>query len=203
MLDEPDQQAVIRGLRDGQRDAWTALYDGYSTDVWRYVARLIGESRAEIADVVQETFLAAARSARQFDPDRGTLWGWLTGIAHHQTSSYWRQINKKAKLRELAASGVGELQRWLDGYSDGQEVWERHELREFVRITLASISSDYAAILTSKYLDEHSLEEITKEWGGSVDATKSKLARARREFRTKFERLTRDPVPAFDESTTE
>lgn len=201
MLDEPDQQAVIRGLRNGQRDAWTALYDGYSTDVWRYVARLVGESTADVADLVQETFIAAARSARKFDAERGTLWGWLTGIAHHQTSTYWRQINKKARLRELAESGAGELRRWLDDSTGEPELWERRELSDLVRATLASLSSDYAGILAAKYMDGSSLEEIVRQQGGTIESTKSKLARARREFRLKFERMTRDPVPVFDEST--
>jgi RNA polymerase sigma-70 factor (ECF subfamily) len=200
LLDEPEQLAVIRGLRDGQQDSWTALYDGYGTDVWRYVARLIGSSSGDVADVVQETFLAAARSARQFDPDRGTLWAWLTGIAHHQVSNYWRQINKRSRLMELAQSHVTELSRWIEGSDEPIELWERQELGDLVRAALGELSHDYASILAAKYLDEQSLDEIAKSYGGSVDAMKSKLARARREFRLRFERLTREPTREFAET---
>ena len=62
MLDDSTQLAVIRGLREGRRDAWTTLYDAYAVDIWRYVGHLIGGTSSEIGDVVQETFLAAARS---------------------------------------------------------------------------------------------------------------------------------------------
>ncbi len=198
MLDEPDQRAVIRGLRDGHRDAWTALYDGYSTDVWRYVARLIGSSSVDVADVVQETFLAAAKSARQFDAEKGTLWSWLTGIAHHQSAIYWRQINRRSRLFELVQSGAGQLRRWVDESDSTDDVWNQGEMADLVRATLASLSSDYATILAAKYLDEQSLEEIAAQHGGSVDAVKSKLARARREFRSRFERMTREPSIATD-----
>jgi len=58
LLDEPDQLAVIRGLQTGCRDAWARLYDGYSVDVWRYVARLLGGDTANVADVVQEDSFA-------------------------------------------------------------------------------------------------------------------------------------------------
>ena len=191
MLDEFDQRAVIRGLRDGHRDAWTALYDGYSTDVWRYVARLIGSSTVDVADVVQETFLAAARSAQKFDADKGTLWSWLTGIAHHQTSIYWKQIQRRSRLFELVQSGAGELRRWIDDPIVPSDIWNRREMADLVRVTLASLSSDYAPILAAKYLDEQSLEVIAAQQGGSVEAVKSKLARARREFRSRFERMTR------------
>ncbi len=185
MLDEHDQSAVICGLQHGNREAWAALYTGYSSDVWRYVARLVGPEVTDVADVVQETFLAAARSARQFDPGRGSLWSWLTGIAHHHVSLYWRQIGKAARLQTLAEAHAAELQRWLDESEADGLPFEQSELAELVRGVLAELPSDYAALLTAKYLDEQSLDELSQQWGHSVEALKSKLARARREFRRK------------------
>ena len=183
LLDEHDQTAVICGLQTGNREAWAALYDGYSTDVWRYVARLVGPEVADVADVVQDTFLAAARSARSFDSGRGSLWGWLTGIAHHHVSLSWRQINKAARLQKLAEAHAGELHRWLDDSEFEPLTLEQSELAELVRGVLAELPSDYAALLTAKYLDERSLDDLSRQWGQSVEALKSKLARARREFR--------------------
>lgn len=195
MLDEPQQHAVVRGLRDGRRDAWTALYDGYSTDVWRYVGRLVGGSTTDVADVVQETFLAAARTARQFDAQRGTLWSWLTGIAHHQAAAHWRKVSQTERLRTLAEAGTIDLRQWWDGTESADSIWERQELAELVRGVLAELPADYAALLTAKYLDEQSLDELVRTMGSSVEAIKSKLARARREFRDKFESVTREPTP--------
>lgn len=203
LLDEPAQQAVICGLRDGHRASWTALYDGYSTDLWRYVARLVGSSSNDIADVVQETFLAAARSARHFDPGRGTLWTWLTGIAHHQIAQHWRQVGKRARILELAQTQAVEIGRGNFDRDGVRDVWERGELADLIRAALASLSSDYASILIGKYMDELSLEELTQREGGTVDAMKSKLARARREFRVRFERITREPGSVLDDSLTD
>ena len=200
MLDEPDQLAVIRGLRDGSRDAWTALYDGYSADVWRYVGRLVGGQSSEVADVVQETFLAAAHAARQFDASRGSLWSWLAGIAHHQSAAHWRQSGKTERLRLLAESGAIELRQWWEGTASADDVWEQRELAELVRGVLSELPADYAALLTAKYLDEQSLDDMARRFGGSVEAIKSKLARARREFREKFESLTREPTPTVTQS---
>jgi len=198
VLDVPDQQAVVHGLRHGDRDAWSALYDGYNVDVWRYVARLVGSETAAVADIVQETFLSAARSARQFDPERGTLWAWLTGIAHHQSSLYWRQISKVQRLKELVETRGDEFRRWLETTEAADESWQRQELAETVRGVLAELPADYSALLVAKYLEERSLDELSLELGGTVDAVKSKLARARREFRSRFELLIREPTPATD-----
>ena len=87
-----------------------------------------------------------------------------------------------------------DIRRWLDGQEPPAEEWDRRELADLVRGVLAEMSSDYAALLSDKYLDEKSLEEIARETDSSIEAVKSKLARARREFRTKFEHLTREPT---------
>jgi len=146
-----------------------------------------------VADVVQETFLVAAGSARQFDRDRGTLWSWLAGIAHNQSALYWRQIHKVSRLQELVEGRGDQVRRWLEASDSVDEMWHQQELVELVRAVLAELTADYANLLTAKYLDERSLEELSLEQGGSVEAVKSKLARARREFRSKFEKLTREP----------
>ena len=194
MLSETDQQAVVQGLRRGETDAWSALYKGYCADVWRYVAQRVGPESSSVADVVQETFLAAARTAQLFDPERGTLWAWLTGIAHHHSTLYWRQINKSQRLKDLVEAKAGELRRWFETAEPAEEIWQRQELAMAVRGVLAELSADYSALLTAKYLDEQSLEDLAAQLGGSVEAIKSRLARARREFRSRMETLLREPV---------
>ncbi len=64
-MDNQEEQSIAQGLTEGKEDAWRALYDAYSRHVWRYVARRMLPESSDVADVVQETFLAAARSARQ------------------------------------------------------------------------------------------------------------------------------------------
>lgn len=187
MLNHAAQQAVAQGLRDGSRTAWAELYDAYSSDVWRHVARLVGGNSAVVADVVQEVFLAAARSARTFDASRGSLRSWLLGIAHRQVALYWRGAERVDRWRQLVEAGAVEIRQWLDGGESAVEGWERRETADLVRGVLADLPAEYAALLTGKYLDQHSLEQLAAQEGASVEATKSKLARARREFRSQFE----------------
>jgi RNA polymerase sigma-70 factor, ECF subfamily len=198
LLDPHDQLAVIRGLQHGYREAWTKLYDGYRLEVWRYAARLVGPDAAAVADVVQETFLEAARSVRHFDADRGTLWAWLSGIAHHRVASHWRQVSRNDRVRKLAAAGAAEICHLLDEAKPSEQWGEQHERAELVRCVLAELPADYAALLTAKYLDECSLADLSQQGSSSVEAVKSKLARARREFRVAFERLTREVTPTTE-----
>ena len=191
LLDEHEQLAVINGLREGDRDAWATLYDGYCVDMWRCVARLLGRDVAAVSDVVQEVFMDAARSARQFDPNLGTLWNWLVGIAHHRVSAHWRQTKRHARLQQMAESGEVDVRHLVDGQLEATAAGETQEGTDFVRGVLAELSFEYAALLTAKYLDYQSLVTMSSQFGGSVEAMKSKLARARQEFRSKFEFLTK------------
>ncbi|HUR54334.1 MAG TPA: sigma factor, partial [Gemmataceae bacterium] len=90
-MDDDQARDVARGLRDGNPDAWRALYDAFAERVWRSVARVLGPNAADVADVVQETMLAAARSARGYDPSKGDLWNWVWGIARLQVALHFRK----------------------------------------------------------------------------------------------------------------
>ncbi len=189
MLSPEEQLDVGHRLREGDRDAWGALYEHYQIAVWRLTARLVGPDAAGVADVVQEVFLAAAGSARRFDVEQGSLWSWLAGIVHRQVSNYWRKAERADRWRALAESGKIDVAGLLESHESPAEIEEQREVADLVRRVLAELSADYAILLTSKYLDDCSLEVMAAQSGSSAEATKSKLARARREFRAAFEIL--------------
>lgn len=176
------------GLKSGEREAWALLFDHNGDRVWRYVARLVGNDAAAVADIVQETFLAAARSARTFDPQRGTLSQWLLGIAHRQTALHRR------RRAALADATVDELHCDAnDERFDPATLIEQRETAALVRIALTKLPVEYSTLLVGKYLDDCIVEELVQACGGTTESIRSKLARARNEFRAVFERL-RHPV---------
>ena len=186
-MDEQEAHAVVRGLREGRADAWRALYDAFAERVWCGVARLLGPRSADVADVVQETMLAAARSARTFDAERGSLWIWLWGIARMQVALHFR----KQQRHDRVLANDGRLARWLDGSNPAPpDPLEAAELATLVRTTLVELSDDYAALLTARYLDGESVEQIVGRERGTETAVRSRLARAREAFRQAFARLT-------------
>lgn len=190
LLMTSDDEQLARGLAAGSPAAWHALYDAFAEAVWRCVARRVGPHAAEVADIVQETFLAAARSARTFDPARGSLWGWLSGIARRQTALHFRR-----KQTRPEAGGEEELHAPGGWGSRSQprlpeDVLALAETAAAVRQVLSGLPVDYETLLVGKYQDGLSLEELAQSEGCTVDAVSSKLARARRAFREAYERLS-------------
>ena len=179
-MDDRQQREVGRGLRDGSVEAWGALYDAYCRPVWRSVARRMGPRADEVADVVQETFLAAARSAGGYDATRGSLWMWLSGIARRQVALHYRKQKPQERigqLDDLPAAGAPDVPG---------EALAKAELASMVRATLTELPLDYETLLTAKYFDGASVEQIAGWEQSSATAIRSKLARARRAFRRAF-----------------
>lgn len=189
MTARPESFDDVDGLRSGSPEAWGALCEAFSEQLWRYVARLLGSDRHAVADAVQDTLLAAARSATNFDPERGTVWAWLSGIAHNHVALHWRK---------LATRRIDPAEPHFDDSPGGAALPDERLIAgdsvELVRRILAKLSPDRASFLLAKYNDGLSVEEMVDRFGGTVESVRSRLARARREFRSSYEAATMKEV---------
>lgn len=192
-MDAATQEQIAAGLQAGSPQAWNQFYDAYARRLWLSVAMLTGAQSAEVADILQEVFLAAARSARRYDPKRGTLWMWLWGIARKEVALHYRKAGARAELllvqqRRMMSSSRDLLTEIVDG---PPEQLACRELGTLVRAALAELPDEHQALLTGKYVEEQSAEQLATDTALSVSAVYSKLARARQAFRDAFEKLTR------------
>jgi len=193
---EQRESEIARGLRAGDANLWRELYDARAEAVWRFVARLMIPGSPDIGDVVQETFLAAARSAGRYDSSRGSLSGWLYGIARRQVALHYRRGR-----RDLPQPGVSAAAARFqaataspDNASDPAEVAAAAELAAQVRTALTELPADYETVLTAKYVEGASVEQIAQSEAASIDAVRSRLARARKAFRRAIKKYVPDSL---------
>src|SRR6516165_7025547 len=76
---DTDEELFIR-IHSGDEQAFVSLYRKRQGALFRFVLHMSG-SEALAEDVTQEVFLAVIRDGCVFDPARGTLTGYLYGIA--------------------------------------------------------------------------------------------------------------------------
>lgn len=183
MTKQASEAEIVAGLRNGEPEAWAALCDQFDHRLWRYVARLIGADQAVVADVFQETMLAVARSGRALRPD-SKLWPWLTTIAHNQAALFWRRRYRHAG----SSDGVDTLPESRS--ADPALALSKIETVQAVRCLLAEMDPDHVFLLTAKYIDGLSIAEIVQMAGGTSESVRSRLARARRNFRERYQRAT-------------
>lgn len=194
-MDKNIEREMAKGLQQGDCRAWSQLYEAYAESVWRNVSRLVGCDSAVVEDIVQETFLAAARSARNFEPDRGSLRGWLWTIAQRQVALYYRKQKSKTSLRQAQSwwAGLeGETSDWTDARADmPPDVLQSKELAALVRGALRQLTPEHQRLLLAKYVDNQPAGHIAEQMTCSEVAVRSKLARARKAFRKAFKRTIR------------
>ncbi|MFO0814008.1 MAG: sigma-70 family RNA polymerase sigma factor [Gemmatales bacterium] len=159
--------------------AWQSFYDAHAARLWRNIAQRIASS-ADVADVVQETLLAAAHSFAQYDATRGSAWNWLWGIGHRQVALYYRK-----RSAHPTSDGEAEgLAAWLESTeASPHEQAIRLEWGSLIRQALATLSAEYDALLTARYLEDRPVEELAREAGVNDVALRSRLARARTALR--------------------
>src|SRR5580698_7237414 len=96
-----DEGLLLRRMVAGDEAAFTLLYRRKHPAIYRFALHMSGN--ASIAeDVTQEVFMTLIRDAKRFDPARGTLGGFLFGIARNHLRRRWEQERNSVPLPESA-----------------------------------------------------------------------------------------------------
>lgn len=181
MTEQPSDTEIARGLQSGERWAFDALCAKYNQSLWRHVARLVGGDSEAVADVFQETMLAVARNGRSIHGE--SPWPWLARVAHRQAALYWRKAYRDKTC-------PFDAERLTANSDDPAELLEQLERADFVRKLLADMDPDDVTLLSAKYIDGLTVAQIVGLLGGTTESVRSKLARARRDFRNRYQRVS-------------
>jgi RNA polymerase sigma-70 factor (ECF subfamily) len=87
--DSGSDLALVHRVASGDESALGALYDRYGGVVYSIARRVLRDAQAA-EEVLQDTFYQLWRGARQFDPQRGSLAGWLLVSARNRAVSRLR-----------------------------------------------------------------------------------------------------------------
>ncbi|MEK7316240.1 MAG: sigma-70 family RNA polymerase sigma factor [Candidatus Eisenbacteria bacterium] len=101
MSDETQDLETIRRLQRGDRAAVGELYDRHAPLMYGVVLRIVRE-RAEADDVLQEAWIQAWQRSGSFDPERGSVAGWLVTIARSRALDRIRRRASRAKAEANA-----------------------------------------------------------------------------------------------------
>lgn len=148
-----------------------AVYREHVTPVWRYVrARVPSDADAE--DVTSEVFVRAMRSWKRFDPQRGSVGAWLTGIAHHVVADWWAK-----RVRELPTDDMPESLS-ADDTADPESMALRHAESDVVRQHLSLLTPRERQAVALRFGSQLSSEEVGAAMGISAPAARMLVYRA-------------------------
>ncbi len=185
-------RSELTRARAGDRDAIGRFYDAHVDGLYTFVFFRVGRDGSLAEDVVQETFALALSRTADYDEARGSTASWLAVLSRNVIRDHLKAHQRSDELAAGWARIDATLAQTFAAMAESPlpgEVLERAETRDLVQTAIANLPEQYRTALTRKYVDGESLETLAGEFGISVDATKSLLARARRAFRDVFTAL--------------
>jgi RNA polymerase sigma-70 factor, ECF subfamily len=165
--------------RDGDPAAWAALFRRYQLPLYVYVFELVYHEQTSL-DLVQETFIAAARHIGGLRDD-DKFGSWLFGIAHQKCAQLWRKKSGKEILLDEIPEAPDES---LD--TPGEFLIRREQEAEFMNL-LERLPPPQRFVLLLHFVEDFSLEEIAGITETQIGTVKSRLHYAKKALRALLE----------------
>jgi len=152
---------------DATTPSFAAVAEELLDDVYGYLLYLT-KNRAVAEDLTGETFEAAFKKWRRFDPRRGTPRAWLLAIARTTALDWFRADARRRKREERA--GVAERHDDVTTIGEGLS----QELAE----SLKSLSAGEREVVALRIVLDLDGEEVARLLGISATAVSTRLSRA-------------------------
>jgi RNA polymerase sigma factor (sigma-70 family) len=176
---ERADRVLAERFRTGDDTALREMYDRYGGLVHSIgLACLPGRHDAE--DLIQATFVAAWRGRQTYHPERGSLAGWLLGIARRQAIDRLRALRRE----HTAADAV--YRQVPTAYSD-ELTAERVVERIVVLDELSRLSDEQRRVVELAFFDDLTHVQIAGVTGLPLGTVKSHLRRGLARLRTRWE----------------
>ena len=189
---ESTDDGLLRRMIAGDEEAFTLLYRRKHPAIYRFALHMSGNA-AVADDVTQEVFMALIRDTGRFDPAKGTLGGFLFGIARNHLHKRWEQDRRtvalvdgnedgpgfetgtgRSRLSAFGGNGNGH-----GGFGHPVDQFASTETVSRVRRAIATLPENYREVVVLCELEEMSYEEAAAALSCPLGTVRSRLHRAR------------------------
>jgi len=187
---DEDQKIGSLAIEDSQlaaavlakdRKATAEFVARYADIVYGYIHARLAPRYDQVDDLVQEVFLSAWENLGRYR-GAGPLEAWVMGIARHKIEDYYRaRLRAPESIDDPDQIPVAPVTT-----SDIHDFLEQSERRKKTWEVLAQVSDQYRFALIWRYWDKASAREIAQKTGKTEKAIERLLARAREEFRGRW-----------------
>ncbi len=165
-VEECGERELVSRFRNGDRDAFSAIYRAHHAAVFRYALYMTGD-RERAGEVTQEVFVWLVHHPAAFDPERGDLPAFLGGVARQFLRRRRREERRWLPLDETVASGAA-LPQEIAASQDAADLWK----------AIASLPERYREAVILCDMEEMSNEQAAAALGCAVGTVWSRLHRA-------------------------
>jgi RNA polymerase sigma-70 factor, ECF subfamily len=160
---------LIRQVANQDRDAFSQLYDRFSSLVFTLAMRML-RARSDAEDLLQEVFVQVWRQARNYSTERGSPEAWIVNIARS------RAIDKIRSIRRMEKSFVLTDDPARAESSDNVESSAAEsETRMAMNSALANLPDTQRKVLELAYFDGLTQTEIANRLAEPLGTVKTRM----------------------------
>lgn len=201
MLTNRSDEELLGLLREGDEDAFLALYRRRQSGIYRFALRMSGsESVAE--DVTQEVFMHLMRGNGHFDATRGSFQAYLFGVARNQVLRRFEREKAYQPINSEEEESDSLLPEGLIVTSDPLLDLTRRETIDAVRQAVLALPAHYREVVVLCDLHEMSYQEAAQILDCAIGTVRSRLHRARAILVQRLRDLNTAPEGDFRKTQT-
>jgi RNA polymerase sigma-70 factor, ECF subfamily len=155
--------------------------------MYRFALRMTGSTWAA-EEIVQEVFMTLMRVPKKYDSTRGTLGGFLYGIARNRIMKHLERSPREVSLEEKNEDGSGPGIVLQDASTPATQA-EKRERADHVRAAVLDLPPEFREAVVLCELEELSYEEAAQMVGCPIGTIRSRLHRGRTLLMARLEML--------------
>lgn len=170
---EDDIIRLVDAARDGDADAFAALYDKYIDKVYRFIYFKCNGDKALAEDLTSETFIRALRRISDFNWQGRDIGAWFVTIARNLVYDHY----KSGKAR-LEITGIDPSLHGSDDVVDPEHEALRSVTRAELAKAIAQLNEDQQEVIHLRFMQELSVAETAAAMEKTEGAIKAMQFRA-------------------------
>lgn len=172
----PDDMVLVRGAKKDMA-AFSALYERYATQVYRYLLVRVGNVH-DAQDLTSQTFMAAMKGLNGFQ-GKHPFPAWLLGIARNKVADHFRQRQPLSELDDAVETAENE--------EDMDDIIDRQMAVEQIARKLKTISPDRAEALSLRLFGGLDVAEIAEMMNKKEAAVRMLVFRGLRDLQAQLD----------------
>ncbi len=176
LTDKKDEEILALSIKTPS--LFSTIVDRYEEAFLRKALRII-HKKEEAEDIVQEAFTRIYMNAARFKPQEGaTFKSWGYRILLNVTFTHYQKLKKGITNTVELDPDIYEMMPDLQSHD-----FDKETMRDYVASILSRIPDNLADVLKRYFIDGVPQKEIAAEEGVSVGAIKTRICRAKKEFK--------------------
>lgn len=161
--------------RNKKHELFIAFYHENKDKIFTYLMYRLRFDRATCEDLLMDIVLKAYENFENFDPKKGSFKSWIFRIAHNHLINYWRDHKEELPIEQAEEIAV--------------EPTPDNPFSSAIHKILNLLTDTERQIITLRYLNDLSFEEIADVTGKGQGAVRTSLSRALSQFRTLYNKF--------------